>query len=505
MHLRPACILALVVACTPEAPPQPSPPATSTAKPTPPPVVAASAPAPLSTTWLARFAGASSDKVRWVAATGDGSTLAVGIADDAASVTTTLAPPGPSQPTKPDPGPLEHTFAAKFGPHGELGLRVGFTEPEQAGAAAPTSDGGVIVVGVITGPKEGEMDAFVARYDATGKQTWRNLVGGPGEQGVYQVAAVPGGEYVIAGFTDGMATYPGDTVIGGSHGALMKGKPDGFVARIAEDGALRWSASVDGTREITAQGLGVGADGSVVITGICGARTEVRPPMGMSAVLECGKGESVSVYAAKWAGNGELRWARRLPGPTDDMQAPADAAILGDGDVAVVGQFRKALGGDGLPLLTNRDSMGNDGFVIRLAAADGAPRWIRQLSGDRSTAAWTTTAGADGELWVSADFAEGMTIGDGAATTATTLRGRGPVLLRFDPAGTGAFVGLIGNKAADDPYSVYVTHMAFGTDDILRIVGSFGARFTASPQPGAPTLDALANEDGFVLATPAPR
>ena len=193
-------------------------------------------------------------------------------------------------------------------------------------------------------------------------------------------------------------------MIGGSRGALLAGKPDGFVARIAEDGALRWSATVDSAREATAQGLSVGADGAVVITGSCGARTEVRAALGMGAVLACGKGESVAVYAAKWADNGELRWARRLPGPDDDIHTTAGAAILSDGDVAVVGMFRDGIGGDGLPTLTNRDAMGRDGFVARLAAVDGAPKWIRQIAGDRTTAAWPTAAGADGELWVAANF-----------------------------------------------------------------------------------------------------
>lgn len=499
MRLRPAWPLAFVAACTPDAAPPPSPTATPPEQP-PPAAAPPGDPPPPSTTWLARFAGADAEKVRWVAAVSDGSTLAVGIAGDEAAVTTSLAPP--AAPTVPPEGP-RRTFAARFGPHGEPGLRVGFTEPEEAGAAAPASDGGFVVVGVIAGAKDGESDAFVARHDAAGKQTWRRVVGGAGAQEVWQVAALPGGDWAIAGFTDGMATYGDDAAIGGSSGAFIKGKPDGFVARIADDGALRWSSSVDGTGEVTAQGLGVGADGSIAVAGICGARTEVRPALGMGASLACGEG--VAVYAAKWAPDGQLRWARRIPGPDGDIQTPADATILSDGDVAVIGMFRDGIGGDGVPLLRDRDRMGRDGFVVRLASADGAPRWIRQLSGDRETGARATAAGADGELWVAADFAPGMTIGDGATTTAATLRGRGPALLRFDPAGAGTFVGLIGNKAADDPHGVHVSHMAFGTDDVLRVAGSFGKRFTAGPQPGAPTLDALVDDDGFVLAVPAPR
>lgn len=499
MPPRFAYTLTLVVACAPEASPSPSP---SPASAPPPAPVARTEAAPPSTTWLARFAGPDAEKVRWVAAAADGSTLAVGLAGDEASVTTTLATPAPRAA---DPRPTRRTFAVKFGPHGEPGLRVGFTAPEEAAAAAPTGDGGALVVGVIEGPKDGEVDAFVARYDAAGKQTWRHVLGGPGAQEVWQVAAAPGGDYVIAGVTEGMATYSGNAVIGGSHGALFATKSDGFVARIAEDGALRWSGSVDSAREVTVQGLRVGTDGAVVVTGICGARTEVRAAVGMGATLACGKKESVAAYAAKWASGGELQWARRLPGPDEDIHTPAAAAILSDGDIAVVGTFRGAIGGDGLPLLKNQDAMGRDGFVVRLAGTDGAPRWIRQLAGDRETGARATAAGADGELWVAADFAEGMTIGDGVTATTAALRGRGPVLLRFDAAGAGSFAGLIGNKSADDPHGVHVSHMSFGTDGILRLAGSFGGRFTAGPQVDAPRLDALADDDGFVSAAPAPR
>jgi hypothetical protein len=328
------------------------------------------------------------------------------------------------------------------------------------------------------------------------------------------VMALPSGsDHVIAGMTSGMAAYSGDTTaVGASHAEFMRGGPDAFVARIAEDGQMRWSGAVDGVGEANAYALAIGGDGAVVLTGECREAAQVRGSMGMGATIACGAG-TIGIYVAVWEVSGQVRWARRIPGPDKDIQTPDGVAVLSDGDVAVAGMFRDGLGGsEGLARLTNQSAPDRDGFVARFARSDGAPKWIRHLRG-KQTPARGAAAGADNSLWVLAEFPGELEIGDGERYARVELRGElNPVLLRFDAAGEKTYAELIGGKAplgtalaAVDSGSVVVNHMVVGTGDTLRVAGGFGGRFAAQGPGGPLELAAMLHSDGFVYAREAPR
>ncbi len=472
-----------------------------------------------STTWLARWAGRDFEEARSVAIAADGSTVVTGDAGAAGLVTTTFAPV--DERALPAAGTERTSFVAKFGPHGEPLFVVGLPALHISLAAAPTGDGGTITVGMShpprvdgseKGPVQADTDGFVARHDPLGRVMWLRRLAGAGIQAVHHVAALPGGGYVIAGRIHGEARLGGDPAVFGAmvRGPKAEAGPDTFVARIDDDGTVGWVGAVDGDGENLVDGLAVGSDGTIALTGECRGDTAVRGAKG-EARFDC-DAWTLASWVAVWSDDGAVRWGRRIPSPNKDEQTPEGVAVLSDGAVVVTGFFKRGIGGGGLAELTNDRPAYVDGYVARFAGADGAPRWIRHLRGTSGEAGWAAAPARDGAVWVVADFSDGLEIGDGTTYVATTLRGDdNAALLRFDAAGVQTHLELIGGKAVAgsalarvDAGEVRPGHMAVGTGGELRIVGSFGGMFRVQGDRGQLDITAMASLDGFVLARPAP-
>src|SRR5262249_15044302 len=78
----------------------------------------------------------------------------------------------------------------------------------------------------------GGRDAFVARFDATGKALWGKRFGDTRDQIADSVAFVRGGDIVVGGGFDGIIDL-GTGPVGG--GGIAK-----FVSRLASNGTARW-------------------------------------------------------------------------------------------------------------------------------------------------------------------------------------------------------------------------------------------------------------------------
>ena len=92
----------------------------------------------------------------------------------------------------------------------------------------------------------GMLDAFVARFDLDGNHQWSRRLGGPGDDFGFAVAAHPAGDYTIVSMA-----ADGVDLGAGPHSTIGM-QTDWYIARFADDGALRWVELV---------GVGAGAFG----------------------------------------------------------------------------------------------------------------------------------------------------------------------------------------------------------------------------------------------------
>lgn len=251
----------------------------------------------------------------------------------------------------PNPAPgIEDAFLAKYDAAGSLlwtrqlgtpGIDIGFD-------AAADSAGNAFIAGwtagSLGGPSAGGVDAFIAKYDATGALLWMRQLGTASTDHAQGVAADDAGNAFIAGYTGG--SFAGQSVM----------PSDAFVAKYDASGALLW------VRQIVSWGTeraeGVAADGAGGVY-ICGHTS------GSIGGPDLGGDDA---FVARYDGSGALLWIRQFGTARYDYawavaaDAAGNAYITGYTD----GDFAGQSGG------------ADDAFLVKFDA-QGSMLWARQL------------------------------------------------------------------------------------------------------------------------------
>jgi hypothetical protein len=204
------------------------------------------------------------------------------------------------------------------------------------------------------GPNAGDIDAWIAKYDAEGTQLWTRQFGTPAGDGNYAVATDEMGNVYTSGYTLGSLASP-------NAGGL-----DAFITKYDAEGNLLWTrqlgtAGRDGGRGVSVDGLG-----NVYVSG----STE-----GSLGGPSAGRSDA---FVAKYDAVGNLRWLHQFGTTGDDPGENISADGLGN--VYLSGYTNADLGGP--------NAGGNDAFLAK---------FIDGLAGDFNTDG--TVDAADYIVW----------------------------------------------------------------------------------------------------------
>lgn len=131
---------------------------------------------------------------------------------------------------------------------------------EEMEAVLTLPDGGVLTAGMTDGFSSGDGDGLVVRQDANGTILWARTYGDATDNMFLDVASLPDGGFLLAGWTQ----------TGGNH--------DFWIVRIDSTGGLIWERRYGGSGEDQAWSVDVGADGYFVV----GAPHRLAPVRPMS-------------------------------------------------------------------------------------------------------------------------------------------------------------------------------------------------------------------------------
>lgn len=214
----------------------------------------------------------------------------------------------------------DDAIVAKYGPSGTLlwtrflGTSAAPDVTYAANDVATDTHGNVLIAGYtggyLGGIDEGSDDAFVAKYNPSGKLLWKRQIGSPDRDGAGSVATDAQGNVLIAGETLG------------SLGGPNKGSGDAFVAKYGPSGNLLWKRQFGSRNRDEARGVAADAHGNVLITG----RTDG---------IDYGQ-RPYDAFVAKFSPSGNLLWKQRFGSPQNNDSAnrvATDAA----GNVLIVG------------------------------------------------------------------------------------------------------------------------------------------------------------------------
>lgn len=117
--------------------------------------------------------------------------------------------------------------------------------------AIATTDGGAMVVGVTTSVGNGGEDVWVVKLNADCSKAWERAIGGTGNDGATDIAVMPDGAFLVAGYTH-------------SYG---KGDSDGWLLKIAPNGTLLWKRELGSSAKDILHAVVPTTDGRIAAAG----------------------------------------------------------------------------------------------------------------------------------------------------------------------------------------------------------------------------------------------
>ncbi|MGD2215819.1 MAG: hypothetical protein PVJ64_03640 [Gemmatimonadales bacterium] len=163
---------------------------------------------------------------------------------------------------------------------------IGGPGTEVGNAVRELPGGGYIVVGYTSSFGAGAEDVYLVRTDAAGDTLWTRAIGGPGGDFGWDIRATGDGGYIVVGFTN----------------SLGAGGDDVYVIRTDAEGSALWTRTYGGPDDERAWAFHETSDGGYVIA----AQTE-----------SYGAGEW-DLYLLRIDASGDTVWTRTLGGPGID-------------------------------------------------------------------------------------------------------------------------------------------------------------------------------------------
>ncbi len=120
-----------------------------------------------------------------------------------------------------------------------------------------------IAFGSTTLTSVGSTDVFLVKYDAAGTVLWATSVGGPGQDIVSNMAVGPTGAIAIAGTFGGATFTSGSTDLINADDT----RTDVFVATFSGSGVPGWADGAGGTEDDVVGDVGVDPSGNVIVCG----------------------------------------------------------------------------------------------------------------------------------------------------------------------------------------------------------------------------------------------
>lgn len=425
---------------------------------------AAKALAPLRRT----FGGPSDDVARAVTVAPDGSLTLVGKVGEKADF---------------GGGPLAvvdetDAFVARFDASGKHVFSKAFGL--EAFGVAHDERGGVVVVGDFGGTVDfggGPLKAveggsmFVVKLDASGAHVWSKAF----SAGARAVAVGRDGKVLVAGVANGKVDFGGGPLAPTVEPPMGGPVINGFVLALDASGGHLWSKRF-GSAQTSSSSVAVDAQGNVLVAGMT------------RGSVDFGKGREPltrdwGVFLAKYGPGGENLWGKVFPGGVDYPSAAI--ACTPSGEVIFAGSFGKGLDLGGGPLTSKGGA--SDVFLAKLDA-DGKHVWSKAFGGKGKDAARAVAVSPGGELGVVGIFQEEADLGGGPMRSA----GREDVFMaRYDASGAHRASKRLGGPEWDDAWGA-----AFDGAGTLVAAGRLEG---PAELAGGPPLASAGKADVFVI------
>ena len=302
-------------------------------------------------------------------------------------------------------------------------------------------------------------DTFVAKLDPWGKVLWVQVTGG---------SALSGGNEICCDAQDNVL------VVSNAYGAMTIGQErfpraggmSCLVLKYSSDGKPLWARQLAGSRRVMGRGIANDGDGNVLVAG------EFIGTIRLGGLELTSADDQRDAFAAKYDGNGELKWARRTGGAGDDYARGIGGDAKGNAYVAGVAEGSRKL------------------FLTKLNP-HGEPLWTKDMPARRGEGC-EIEVDSSGNSYISGQFVRDIRIGDDRLTA----QGHTDMFVaRFDADGNTVWTHHIPGDSAAANFAI-----ALDKTGALTVAGSFSGALDF----GGIKMRAVGGADSFIARMTPP-
>ena len=327
----------------------------------------------------------------------------------------------------------------------------------------------------------GELDAFVSKFDSSGNFEWAHAWGGENYDIGRGVAIDGSGNVYVTGFFEDTVDFDP----GGGDPHTSNGSEDVFLSKFDTSGNFEWARTWGGLPTYYGQGdrgYGVAADsfGNVYVTGeFRGGTVDFNPGGGDPHTSNGG----TDALLSKFGSLGNFEWARTWGGSS--TETGYGVAIDGSGNVYVTGDFGEGAvdfdpgGGD------PHTSYGETDAFLSKFDSSGYFEWARTWGGSGTETGYGVAADGSGNVYVTGSFEDTVDFDPGGGDPHTSLGYENIFLSKFESSGNFEWVRTWGGEYYYD-HGYGVTADASGN---VFTTGIFGKSVDFAP------TDPPCNED----------
>ncbi len=265
------------------------------------------------------------------------------------------------------------------------------------------------------------------------------------------------GNLYISGYFQGTVDFDPGPGVSNLIAATTGGQYNTFVLKLDTAGNFIWAKPVLSANNIQIQGILVGNDGKLYMTGAFSGIADFDPGTGTANVTA---GTTPAAFIAKWNPDGSYIWAKTTQGST---AGTAEGARFSrhpfNNDIYLMGQFTGTVDFDPGPgVLHATSNGGNDVFILRMDTA-ATVTWVKRIGGaglDNPSDIAVDTAGAVYTTGVFGNLNSDFDPGPGTELLPFAGGNRDIFVSKLDANGNYAWARSIGSAALDNGRSIAV-------------------------------------------------
>ncbi len=278
-----------------------------------------------------------------------------------------------------------------------------------------------------------------------GPHTWSKLFGDASEQSGLAITHDLAGNVILVGAFSGTLAFGGMTL-------TSAGLSDIFVAKLSPDGTPIWAKSFGDSKNQSARGVAVDAQGNVVFVGQFTGTVN----FGGTSFTSVGPNYD-DAFLVKLGPSGNHLWSKKFG--DINSQVPHGVAVGPTGDIAMVGDFQTNMTFDAIALNSTGDI---DAFVAVFDTAGNA-KWAKAFGDIAAQSAHAVAFDTTGNVLLTGDTTGPVDFGQGAQPFAGT---QNAWAAKLSAAGTVTWGKLYGaSKASGEGIGADATGNVFLTGD----------------------------------------